>query len=145
MGMYVNPGNEGFQRIVAGEYVDKTGLIALVNAVIGTRGNLVCVTRPRRFGNSLAAIEAFNQLPEVEAELVRLDERLKWVGIQKADELLSAIRERMIPLEEEKNPTDDQRRELEELHGQWAEASAQRAIYADKEVQIRACSNGVLP
>ena len=43
----------------------------------------------------------------------------------------------MIPLEEEKNPTDDQRKELEELHGQWAEASAQRAIYADKEVQIK--------
>ena len=84
-----------------------------------------------------AVIEAFNRLPEVEAELVRLDERLKWVGIQKADELLSAIRERMLPLEEEKNPTDDQRRELEELHGQWAEASAQRAIYADKEVQIK--------
>ena len=36
MGMYVNPGNEGFAGIVAGEYVDKTGLIALVNGVICT-------------------------------------------------------------------------------------------------------------
>ena len=55
MGMYVNPGNEGFADIVAGEYVDKTGLIALVNRVIGTPRKLVCVTRPRRFGKTFAA------------------------------------------------------------------------------------------
>ena len=30
MGMYVNPRNEGFARVIADEYVDKTGLIALV-------------------------------------------------------------------------------------------------------------------
>jgi len=55
MGMYVNPGNEGFTGILAGEYVDKTGLIALVNDVIGTSRKLVCVTRPRRFGKTFAA------------------------------------------------------------------------------------------
>ncbi len=55
MGTYVNPGNEGFSRIVAGEYVDKTGLIALVNGVIGTPLGLVCSTRPRRFGKTFAA------------------------------------------------------------------------------------------
>lgn len=55
MGMYVNPGNEGFAGIVSGEYVDKTGLIALVNAVIGTPSKLVCSTRPRRFGKTFAA------------------------------------------------------------------------------------------
>lgn len=55
MGMYVNPGNEGFQRIVLGEYVDKTGLIGLVNSAIGTSENLVCSTRPRRFGKTFAA------------------------------------------------------------------------------------------
>ena len=36
MGMYVNPGNGGFAGILSDEYVDKTGLIALANAVIGT-------------------------------------------------------------------------------------------------------------
>ncbi len=46
MGMYVNPGNEGFQRIVSDEYMDKTGPIALVNGVIGTPRSLVCVTIP---------------------------------------------------------------------------------------------------
>ena len=83
-----------------------------------------------------AVIEAFNRLPEVELKLVRLEERLKWGGIQKADELLSAIREQMIPLEEE-NLTEEQQKELDELHSRWSEVSAQRAVYADKEVQIR--------
>ena len=56
MGMYVNPGNEGFARILAnGSYVDKTGLIALVSAVVDTSDNMVCVTRPRRFGKTFAA------------------------------------------------------------------------------------------
>ena len=55
MGMYVNPGNEGFAGIVSGEYVDKTGIIGLVNNVVGTPRKLVCVTRPRRFGKTFAA------------------------------------------------------------------------------------------
>ena len=55
MGMYVNPGNGGFRRMLADEYVDKTGLIALVNAVMGTPRGLVCSTRPRRFGKTFAA------------------------------------------------------------------------------------------
>jgi len=36
-------------------YVDKTGLIALINKTIGTMGKLICVSRPRRFGKSYAA------------------------------------------------------------------------------------------
>ena len=55
MGVYINPGNEGFRQIVADEYVDKTGLIALVNKAIGKPRPLVCVTRPRRFGKSFSA------------------------------------------------------------------------------------------
>lgn len=55
MGMYVNPGNEGFAEILRGSYVDKTGLIGLINDVLSTRGKLVCVSRPRRFGKSYAA------------------------------------------------------------------------------------------
>ena len=55
MGMYVNPGNAGFAGILSGEYVDKTGLIALVNRTLNTVRNLVCVTRPRRFGKTFAA------------------------------------------------------------------------------------------
>ena len=55
MGRYVNPGNGGFAGILSDEYVDKTGLISLVNAVIGTPRKLVCSTRPRRFGKTFAA------------------------------------------------------------------------------------------
>ncbi len=55
MGIYLNPGNSGFQRIINSEYVDKTGLIHQVNDSIGTVNNLICISRPRRFGKSYAA------------------------------------------------------------------------------------------
>jgi len=55
MGIYLNPGNKGFQEILQSEYVDKTGLIALVNKTIGTIGKLSCISRPRRFGKSYTA------------------------------------------------------------------------------------------
>ena len=55
MGIYLNPGNSGFQEIVRSEYVDKTGLIGLINQTIGTKSKLTCISRPRRFGKSYAA------------------------------------------------------------------------------------------
>ena len=55
MGVYLNPGNEAFAQITASEYVDKTGLIGLVNRSIGTTKNLICISRARRFGKSYAA------------------------------------------------------------------------------------------
>ena len=55
MGTYLNPGNSGFRRIVESDYVDKTGLISIINHTIGTTKNLTCVSRPRRFGKSYAA------------------------------------------------------------------------------------------
>lgn len=55
MGIYLNPGNQGFQKAVRSEiYVDKTGLIACTNKVINTEEQCVCVSRPRRFGKSMA-------------------------------------------------------------------------------------------
>lgn len=55
MGVYLNPGNSGFQEIRNGRYVDKSGLISLVNRTIGTKQKLICISRPRRFGKSFAA------------------------------------------------------------------------------------------
>ena len=55
MGMYVNPGNEGFAEIRKSRYIDKTKMIALINGAIGTKQKLICVSRPRRFGKSYAA------------------------------------------------------------------------------------------
>lgn len=54
MGMYLNLGNDGFQAIRKGLYVDKSGLIAFVNSTLGTVNKLTCISRPRRFGKSFA-------------------------------------------------------------------------------------------
>lgn len=55
MGMYVDPGNSGFRRILNSKYVDKTRLIELMNQRMDSPEGLVCVSRPRRFGKSYAA------------------------------------------------------------------------------------------
>ena len=55
MGTYVNPGNSGFAEINDPDYVDKTGMIRLVNQTIGKKNKLTCISRPRRFGKSYAA------------------------------------------------------------------------------------------
>ncbi len=55
MGMYLNPGNSGFTGIRNDIYVDKSGLIRLINDTIETPRRLTCVSRPRRFGKSFAA------------------------------------------------------------------------------------------
>ena len=55
MGLYINKGNEGFRQIRNSEYVDKSGLIAVVNRTLFTCQKVSCVTRSRRFGKSMAA------------------------------------------------------------------------------------------
>ena len=55
MGTYINIGNTGFQRARNSEYVDKSGLIAVVNRSINTEHCFSCITRSRRFGKSMAA------------------------------------------------------------------------------------------
>lgn len=51
MGVYLNPGNGMFEESLRSEiYVDKTGLIACTNRVLGNRQKYVCVSRPRRVG-----------------------------------------------------------------------------------------------
>mgnify|MGYP004588248845 CR=1 FL=1 len=52
---YLNLGNEGFSSIRNSEYIDKSGLIAFVNRCLNTPQKLICVSRPRRFGKSMAA------------------------------------------------------------------------------------------
>ena len=55
MGAYINFGNEGFKSVLRRKYIDKTGLIAVVNDTLLTENRFLCVTRSRRFGKSLAA------------------------------------------------------------------------------------------
>ncbi len=55
MGIYLNPGNRGFWESIRSEiYVDKTGLIACTNKLFNTKEKYACVSRPRRFGKSMA-------------------------------------------------------------------------------------------
>lgn len=56
MGIYLNPGNEGFKRVLRSKiYIDKTGLLEYTNSVLDTEQSYICVSRPRRFGKSMAA------------------------------------------------------------------------------------------
>ena len=56
MGLYLNPGNEAFQISANSEiYVDKSELIAFTNQRLGQEKRFLCVSRPRRFGKSMAA------------------------------------------------------------------------------------------
>ena len=45
----------GFKRARNGEYIDKSGLIAVINNTINTENSFSCVSRSRRFGKSMAA------------------------------------------------------------------------------------------
>ncbi len=55
MGIYLNPNNENFRRATVAEiYVDKTMLIAETNRFIDKANNYICVSRPRRFGKTIA-------------------------------------------------------------------------------------------
>ncbi len=56
MGIYINPDNTAFIKAVESEiYVDKSLLISFTNKVINTLQSNICVSRPRRFGKSMAA------------------------------------------------------------------------------------------
>ena len=55
MGYYINTGNAGFQSVRNDEYVDKSGLISIVNNTLFTERRFSCVSRCRRFGKSMAA------------------------------------------------------------------------------------------
>ena len=56
MGTYVNPGTERLKRSKANKYyVDKSMILSLLNEKINTDENLICVSRPRRFGKTMAA------------------------------------------------------------------------------------------
>ncbi len=56
MGIYLNPGNEGFASAVNSEiYIDKTNLLTHTNKVFDSEQRYICVSRPRRFGKSITA------------------------------------------------------------------------------------------
>ena len=56
MGIYLNPGSDKFQEALRSAiYVDKSGMIAYTNRIFKSSNKYICVSRPRRFGKSMAA------------------------------------------------------------------------------------------
>lgn len=55
MGIYLNPNNANFAETVSREiYVDKTMMICEINKIMETGNKYICVSRPRRFGKTIA-------------------------------------------------------------------------------------------
>ena len=55
MRSYLNPGSKSFRESIKSDiYIDKTGLIEQTNSLINTRQKYICISRPRRFGKSMA-------------------------------------------------------------------------------------------
>ena len=76
MGRFVNPNNSAFQVALNSQiYVDKTGMIAYINRVLGTMEGYICNSRPRRFGKSITA----NMLT---AQGLRLGSNVRRIGNQ---------------------------------------------------------------
>ena len=56
MTVYLSPGNDCFQSARDNEiYLDKSGIIGLINRTLGTSEGYICMTRPRRFGKTITA------------------------------------------------------------------------------------------
>ena len=56
MGDYVNPEPDNFEMSLGSEiYIDKSNLIAKTNRLIRTKQRFICISRPRRFGKTMAA------------------------------------------------------------------------------------------
>ena len=72
MGSYLNPGSFIFRNSLNSKiYVDKSGLIEKTNEYLNTEQRFLCVSRPRRFGKSMAAnmLAAYYDCAEDTAEL----------------------------------------------------------------------------
>ena len=72
MGLYFNPGNSSFQSAVRSRiYIDKTGLLSLLNSRILTEDKCIALSHARRFGKSQAAgmIDAYYSLGSDSREL----------------------------------------------------------------------------
>ena len=55
MGRIINPSAEKFKRALQSEiFVDKTSMISDINALVETEQMYICVSRPRRFGKTMA-------------------------------------------------------------------------------------------
>ena len=59
MSEFIDYGNSDFEGVRNSDFVDKSGLLNILNANIGTANRFMCISRPRRFGKSFAAQMAY--------------------------------------------------------------------------------------
>ena len=55
MSEFIDYGNYDFRRVRNSDFVDKSGLIDFTNRKLDTEKSFICISRPRRFGKSVAA------------------------------------------------------------------------------------------
>ncbi|MBR0118818.1 MAG: AAA family ATPase, partial [Eubacterium sp.] len=55
MGIYINRGKAAYEEAVNSDiFVDKSEMILYLNTLVKTNQKYVCVSRPRRFGKTMA-------------------------------------------------------------------------------------------
>ncbi len=59
MGQFIDRENYGFRRVKNSDFVDKSGLLNILNRNMDTENGFICISRPRRFGKSVAAEMAY--------------------------------------------------------------------------------------
>ena len=85
MGTYLNPGKTAYEEAVHSEiFVDKTEMIGFLNSVVKTKQKYVSVSRPRRFGKTMAA-DMICAYYDREADSRSLFETLKIAGYKPED------------------------------------------------------------
>lgn len=74
MGQFLNPSSDTYARALRSEiYVDKTGMLSILNKRMETMQNRICSSRPRRFGKSMAVdmITAYYSIENDSRELFK--------------------------------------------------------------------------
>ncbi|MBQ7563485.1 MAG: AAA family ATPase [Lachnospiraceae bacterium] len=80
MGVYLNPGKTAYEEAIHSKiFVDKTEMVRYLNSVVKTKQKYVSVSRPRRFGKTLAA-DMICAYYDRKAESRELFEKLKIAG-----------------------------------------------------------------
>ncbi|MBQ4408872.1 MAG: AAA family ATPase [Bacteroidales bacterium] len=59
MGQFIDRENYGFRCAINSNFVDKSGLLNILNRNMDSENKFMCISRPRRFGKSMAAEMAY--------------------------------------------------------------------------------------
>jgi len=129
MGIYLNPGNENFRSYLkAPIYVDKTMMIDVMNSFINRDNKYICISRPRRFGKTIAS-EMLCAYYSKGCGSHALFESLKIAGTDGYEEKLNKYNVIKIDLNSEYQNTMKKEQLIQKLTGKIR--SELKAVYAD--------------